>query len=282
MPPKRRKPTIRALWLGQALREIRDQAGLTSKDLGGFLSRDASSIIRTEAGEMPLTPEMLNDWMELCGVTDPHKKADLTTIRKDAAQKGWWDGYRSDVASTLMDRAWMESKAIRMRSIELTCLPGLLQTPEYAGALMRARHPEVSEAELETWIGVRMNRQQVLSGHHPIQLMTIVEGHLLRARVGGTKVMRAQLDYLLEITQSSNVELRVLPDGTATGLGGSFEVIELADPYPEVAYAATPAGDICLEGDPVEELSRAYDRFSDESLDPGSSRELIIAERDKL
>ncbi|MEV0648177.1 helix-turn-helix transcriptional regulator [Phytomonospora sp. NPDC050363] len=279
---RRRKPTIRAVWLGQALREIRDEAGLSSKDAGAHLGCDASSIIRIEAGEMPVTSERLDLWLEMCGVSDPRRRSDLFTIRKDVGQTGWWDGYRADVAPLLMDRAWMESKAHAIRTVELTYLPGLLQTPEYAEALMRAWHPEVPDSGVESWVALRMNRQQILSKHRPIRFTTIISEHLLGSRTGGAKAMRVQLDRLLELSERPNIEVHVLPLGVTTGLGGSFEVFGLAKPYPEVAYAVIPAGDICLEGEPVEQLSEAYDRLLGAALDPAASRHLIIAERDKL
>lgn len=280
--PRRRKPTIRAIWLGQELRKIRDEAGFTSKEVGAHIGREASSIIRIEAGEMPVPTEKLDAWLEMCGITDPHRRADFFTIRKDVAQTGWWEGYRGDVAAQLMDRAWMESKALTIRTVELTYIPGLLQTPAYAAALARSWHPDAPEALIETWIDMRMTRQQVLHKHEPLTFHAIIAEHLFRADAGGAGVMRAQFNHLLGASERSNVEIRVLPESVATGLGGSFEVFDLVDPYPEVAYSPIPTGEILLEDEPVELLSRAYDRILDAALDPAASRELIIAERDNL
>ncbi|GIG64065.1 helix-turn-helix domain-containing protein [Phytomonospora endophytica] len=277
-----RKPTIRTLWLGEAMREIRDVAGLTAKEAGIHLGRDGSTITRMEAGEVPVSEDMLHAYLEMCGVTEPHRRTDLMTIRKDAAQAGWWDGYTGDVVSTLIDRAWMESRATAIKVFEMACLPGLLQVPDYAEALMRARQPGASEEEITRWIELRMTRQHVLSTHRPLKFTCIIAEHLLRERAGNDETMKAQLNHLLGAMRRPGTDVRILPVGTCTGQEGSFEVFTLVDPYPEVAYLASSAGDICVEAEPVEQLAQAYDRLLDASLDPKASKKLITAERDKL
>lgn len=279
----RKKPNMRAVWLGQSLREIRNSAGLTSKEAGRYLYRDGTSITRMEMGEIPLSVEMLDLFMDMCSITDPHKRADLQTIRRDVGQAGWWDGYRGDaVVSTLMDRAWIESKATWIRTFDFVALPGLLQTPEYAEALMRARQPGATDEQMRRWVDLRMTRQHVLSRHKRLRFSAIIEGNLLRGLLGHPETMKSQLDYLLEVWDRPDIDIRVLPAGSCTGLGGSFELIELADPYPEVAYLGTSAGELCVEGHEVESLSEAYDRLLDASLDSKASKRLITAERDKL
>lgn len=277
-----RKPTIRTLWLGEAMREIRDAAGLTAKEAGTHLGRDGSTITRMEAGEVPVSEEMLTAYLEMCGITDPHRRTDFVTIRKDAAQAGWWDGYTGDVVSTLIDRAWMETRAAKIRAYDMTYFPGLLQVPGYSEALMRAKLPHASDAEIGRWVELRMTRQHVLSTHRPLRLTSIVAEHLLRERVGSPETMKEQLTYLLAATQRSNTDIRVLPVGTCTGQEGPFEVFELVVPYPRVAYLATSAGDICVEGEEVDGLAEAYDRLLDATLDSKASKKLITAERDKL
>lgn len=280
---KKQKQKIRAVWLGQALRDIRTAAGLTSREAGSYLYRDGSSVTRIETGEIPISVEMLDAFMDMCGVTDPHKRADLMTIRKDVGQTGWWEGYKADaVVSTLMDRAWMESKAVSIRSFDLTSLPGLLQVPEYAEALIKARNPRFTSEQLDRSVEMRMTRQNVLGRHLPLRLTTVIEANQLRNRVGSPEGMRTQLSYLLEVWDHPTVDIHVLPAGTCTGQDGSFEVFELVKPYPEVAFLATSAGEICVEGNEVESLSEAYDRLLDAALDSLASKELIIAERDKL
>lgn len=277
-----KKPRIRAIWLGKKLQELRSRAGVAGKDVAAHVYRDPSSISRIEDGLIPVSEAILEGYMEMCGVTDPHERADLMVIRRDAAQSGWWDGYKSDVASSLMDRAWIESKAESIRTVEVTCLPGLLQTPAYAQAVMRTIDYGFPEADLARWLELRMTRQHVITRHQPVQFQVLIDEYVLKRVAGGTDVMREQLNYLAEAGSKSNIEIRVLPGGVFHEVTGAFEIFDLQDPYPEVAYVATPAGDLCVEGDDVEKLTQRYDRLLDAALDPVASKELIIAERDKL
>ncbi|HZE38047.1 MAG TPA: helix-turn-helix transcriptional regulator [Stackebrandtia sp.] len=278
----RKQPTIRAIWLGEALRQIRDEAGLIAKDAGAHLGRDASSITRMEAGEIPVGEDLLQRFMEMCGVADPHRRADLETIRNDAAQTGWWDGYRGDVLPHLMDRAWMESKALHIKAFDITNLPGLLQTPEYAEAVMRTVNSSVSDAEIERWLEVRMTRQHILTRHHPANLSCIIDECLLNRMAGGNTTMRNQLDYILEVSYRPNIDIRILSGKKYLGTPGSFSIFELANPYPLVGYASTPVGDLCVEREKVDQLVHAYDRLSEVSLGVDTSRKKLKSERDKL
>lgn len=273
---------IRTVWLGQALKEIREGAKLNMKQVGEHIGKDSSTVSRMENGEVSVPERILDGILEVCGFTDNHRIADLKVIRQDAAQGGWWDGYRRDVASTLMDRAWMESKAVSIRAFDITYIPGLLQLPLYAENIMRAWLPETPATEIARWVEVRMQRQHVLTKYRPVQFASIIDEQLLHRIVGDTSVMQEQLGYLVEVSQRPNIEIRILPANKCIGIAGSFEVFELSDPYPEAAYLATPAGDICVEGDSLVELSQAYDRLQEASLNPDESRELIISERDKL
>lgn len=280
--PAPKRPKIRAVWLGQALKEIREAKKLTAKYVGAHVGKDASTISRIESGEQPISEEVLESFLDICEMHDSHRRSDLRIIRRDAAQGGWWDGYRKDVAPSLMDRAWMESKAITIRAFDITYIPGLLQLPEFAGSLMRAGLPSTPNHEIQRWVDMRMQRQHIITKHRPVKFHSIIDEQLLRRRVGTTETMREQLDYLVEASQRPNVEIRLLPADRCIGVAGSFVLFDLIDPYPAVASVATPAGDLVVEGDDLEGPTQAYDRLLQDSLEPEVSRQRIIAERDQL
>src|ERR1700730_8791917 len=99
-----RGPTLRAQLLGQQLRELREEAKLTLKDVGEYVQRDASTVSRFEAGLLPARiPEVLA-YLDLCGVDDPKRRDALKRLSQDVFQKGWWDGYADEVATSLVDR----------------------------------------------------------------------------------------------------------------------------------------------------------------------------------
>lgn len=279
---KVKSPRIRAIWLGKALQDLRAEAGILAKDVAAHVYRDPGTISRIEDGLIPVTEPILNGYLEICGITDPHRRADLTVICRDAAQSGWWDGYTSDVASNLMDRTWLESKAISISALDVSHMPGLLQTAAYAEHVMRIVEPWSSDADVARFMELRMTRQHILARFKPAEFLSIIEQGVLTRTVGDAAIMREQLDSLLAAADRPNIEIRVLPSDSFVGVTGSFEVFDLAPPYPEVAYVGTTSGDICVEGDAVDKLARAYDRFLDASLDAEASKAMIIAERDKL
>lgn len=277
-----REPSIRAVWLGEELSRLRESKKISMKEAAGYLGKAQSSLSRMESGHFPVREEEVIAYLDICGVKDPHKRTDLLTMCRDVGQRGWWDGYDGDVASTLMDRLWIEARTTQIRMCEVTSIPGLLQTPEYSEALMRVTNPHVDDREISRWLEVRMTRQHIVTRHHPVQLVCLLDGYLLNRLTGDAETMRGQLTYLAEVGQRPNVEIRVLPAGMCIGVAGTFEVMELAAPYPRVGYVGTPVGDVCVEGESVDRLTQTYDRLQGTSLDPKASRDLIIAERNKL
>ncbi|TQL76322.1 helix-turn-helix protein [Stackebrandtia endophytica] len=273
---------MRAVWLGQALKKIREEAKLTTRQVGYHVGKDASTISRMESGDVSVPEAILSGIIEVCGVTDSHRISDLTIIRRDAAHGGWWDGYRRDVASTLMDRAWLESIATSIQSYETMVLPGLLQLPTYAEALMRNGATSASDAEIRRWVDMRMQRQIILSRYRPVKFTSIIDEQLLYRSIGRPDVMGDQLGFLLEIGQRPNVDIWVMPSTVCAGVTSSFEVFTLTEPYPQVGYVSTPAGDLCVEGETLDDLNREYDRLKEHSLAPERSQMLIKAAKDKM
>ena len=229
-----------------------------------------------------MSQEILDGYFRHCGVKGARDRANLEAIRADVAQKGWWERYQRDVASTLMDRAWLESKAMTISSFDIAYLPGLLQLPDYAESLMRRLDGHVPERRLQSWIEMRSERQRVLAKHRAVKLNSIIDEQLLRRRTGGDHIMRDQLDFLVEASERPNVTIRVLPADMCIGVSGSFEIFTLHEPYPRVGYVATAAGDICVEDDSVDELADEYARLEEICLPVDESIKLMVAERDAL
>ena len=277
-----RQVSIRAVWLGQELRKLRESKKISMREAAGYLGKVQPSLSRMETGQYPVREDEVIAYLDICGVKDPHKRTDLLTMCRGVGQRGWWDGYDGDVAGTLMDRLWIEARATEIKGCDLTYVPGLLQTPEYTTELIRVVNPKPSDHALTRWVEVRMTRQHILTRHHPTLFHCLIDEPVIRRLPGNAEVRRGQLDYLAEVGLRQNIEIRIIPDSVCHGVNGPFEVMTLAAPYPRVGYVATSAGDICVEGEAVEQLSRSYDRLLRVSLEPEASRELIISERNKL
>lgn len=266
-----RSPTLRARLLGQQLRMLREEAHLTLREVGDYVQRDPSTVSRFESGLVPArVPEVLA-YLDLCGVTDADRRDALKRLSQDVFQKGWWDRYANDIAAWLVDRILLEARAEKIYSFQAVVLPGLLQTADYAEAVIRASEPDASPRQVARWVEVRMNRQQLLSGRAPVHLEVILDEAAVRRLVGGLKTMRAQLEHLLAVARETQVELMVLPAvaGAHASPSGAFEVFTMRPPYSDVGYVETPTGDVCLEAtSTVTRLRSAYGRLREAAYGP--------------
>jgi hypothetical protein len=270
--------------LGQELTKMRKAARLDARDVSSYLGINASIVSRIENGRTAPTENEVDNYMRVCGVNDRKRRNEMLTICHDVLRKGWWEGYSDDVARTLMDCMWLESKALEIRAFAVSTLPGLLQTPGYAKAVMRANAPQATSEDLDRWLEVRMTRQVVLSRHDPIAFASIIDESAIKRLTSARLDAKPQLDYLIEVSRRSNIDIRVLPisEGVHASTGGGFEVHTLVSPYPQVAILPTAAGDLCVEGDDVQRVVQAYDSLLEVSLNVTESRKFIVAERDKL
>lgn len=279
-------PTLRAQWLGQQLRDLRVERGLTLQHAADYLQRNLSALSRFERAEWPVRRGDVLALMDLYGVTDERRRAQLTQLSEDVWRTDQWDTDYGDVVDpTFIDFPWLESRAGRICSFSTMVIPGLLQTGEYAEAVIRnAEGPDVPEAMVARWVDLRMRRQQVLTGKPPTRLAVILDEALLHRPVGGAALMRAQFDHLLEAGRRAHIEIRVLPFsvGAHAGHDGAFFVFVLPKPYPEVAYVESLAGRLYIESPRTDRFVRAYDRLHKAALDPVESAKLITAAGEEL
>jgi transcriptional regulator with XRE-family HTH domain len=273
------RPTLRAQWLGQSLRELRDTNGMTLARAADFLQRNASTVSRFESGEYPIRRPDLMALLDLYGVSDRRKRDGLLRLSEDVWQKGWWDGYEPDVERQFVDFVWLESRATAIRSFDPLVVTGLLQTREYAEAVITAAEWEAEPAQIARWVQLRMERQAVLHREAPPRFMAIIDEFVLRREIGGPDVLRGQLAHLLSTAELPHVDLRVLPAsvGAHAGPSGYFLVFTIAEPDLDVGYAETLGGAVYVEPPDSERFIRVYDRLLDSALGPAESAELIRA-----
>ncbi|MEU7986929.1 helix-turn-helix transcriptional regulator [Streptosporangium canum] len=271
--------TLRAQWLGQQLRELREANSLLLKDVAEYLQRDPSTAGRFESGEYPIRRPDLLALLDLYGVADSGRRETLMKLSQEVWQKGWWDGYATEVAGALVDYVWLESRAREIRAFDNTLLLGLFQTEEYARAVIEAAEFGAEKHQIERWVELRMTRQEILKGDDPPRLSVIIDEAVLHREVGGPECMVTQLHHLIEYTARPNIEIRVLPfsAGAHASPTGAFRILQMKDPYPEVAYAETPKGAIYVESPDTERFMLTYDNLRKLTLGPEDSAELISA-----
>lgn len=260
---EQRGPTLRAQWLGNELREMREQAGLTLREVAEYLRRNASTVSRLESGLLPARVAEVLAYLDICGVEDDKRRQDLKVMSGELFRKGWWDGYAADVTGSLIDRIWLESRATSICYFQPVVVPGLLQTRAYAETVIRTANGAASEEQIQRWIELRLARQRLLDRDEPVHLSAVVDESVVRRLVGGRSVMREQLLHLLALMDRPGVELRVLPfdAGAHASPDGQFDLFMMAEPYPDAACMQTPAGAVYVEADKAAAHVAAYDRL---------------------
>jgi hypothetical protein len=172
-----------------------------------------------------------------------------------------------------------EAEAVTLSDFEGFFVPGLLQTEAYATALIRSQLPELDDAGIETRVQVRMRRQAVLQRSNSTRLWAILDEAVVRRKVGGDDVMRNQLGHLAEVGRAGNtVTLQVIPfdAGAHTGMGGSFQIMDFADPDPSLVYTENFSGGVFLESeDEVERHRINFQRLTAQALSPHETLKLI-------
>jgi len=251
MPSRRSSPSVRLRRLAAQLRELREAAGLTQEDVSERTGKDRSTLYRLESAQQRPQKSTLIQLLDLYGAAEP-RRSELLTLLREASQRGWMRPYRSELPDVYSDYIGFEDEARSIANYESLFVPGLLQTEAYARAQLRGTLPYASEAEIESRVAARLERQPVLVKDGALKLWAIMDEAALRRLVGGRDVMRGQARHLLEVRSLPNVTIQVIPYGAGAhpGMDGSFVILEFPDPDdPSIVYVESAAGGLFLEQD---------------------------------
>ncbi|MGK8486274.1 helix-turn-helix domain-containing protein [Nocardia asiatica] len=232
-------PTVLRMVLGGRLRRLRESCGLSREDAGEAIRGSHSKISRLELGRTGCRERDLVDLLDLYRVTDPEERQRYLELARQANASGWWARDNDWLPKWFDTYLGLEQAARRIRSYEPRAVPELLQTPEYARALLTLSHPGESEESIERRVALRMRRQEILTGPHPPQLWVIIEEAALRRRIGGSTVWRAQLDHMLRVEAQPNITVQILPDdvGGPALTDGAFTILRFAESdLPDIVY----------------------------------------------
>ena len=249
MPGKRQTPTVRLRRLAAELRSLRAASGLTRETVVERTGINAATLYRIEHGRVRPQTRTLRTLLDLYSV-DQEQQAELVTLLRDARQRGWLHAYQSELPEHYTTYIGFEGEAHSVWDYESLFVPGLLQTEDYARAVIRGGLPNASRDEVERRVEVRMERQALLHNENPLNLWSIVDEAALRRQVGGPEVMQAQFQYLIEVSELPHVTFQVIPfdAGAHPGMPGSFILLQFGDAaIPDVIYVDTMAGELFLE-----------------------------------
>jgi transcriptional regulator with XRE-family HTH domain len=272
--PIENSPTVRHRRLGALLRRLREDAGLTPASAAASLGWSKSKLTRFETAETRPQPGDVAAILGLYGGDEALKLA-LMQLARDVRTRGWWSTY-NDVLSGAF--AELENDASEIRSWQVQVIHGLLQTPEYARALIRGYSKD--DAEVNRRLQAREHRKAILAREDAPSLALVLDEAVLRRPVGGCEVIRGQLRALLEAGERPNVSVRVVPAeiGWYPSLGeGSFTLFTFPRPFDlDVAYLESVAGSVYVEDvGEVRRCSLVFDRICESALTEDESAALI-------
>lgn len=273
------QPTVRQRRLGAELRRLRDGAHVSADRVAERLDCHISKLSRIELGQSPVRRLDLEAMLDLYGLTDDHRRASLFRLARSARARGWWQTYTDVLPAAHADFIQLEADALRADAFETLLAPELLQTPEYARAVLRAAAPGEPEHTVERLVEARLRRQALLTGEHPLTLRVVMCEAALTQRIGGPETMRGQLRRLVEVLRLPNVTLRVVPRsiGAHPGLSGPFTTLGFDDgPDPDVVLAENLTSSLFFEDTAALARYRwAFDRLTAIASEPRASAAIV-------
>ncbi|MCQ8188501.1 helix-turn-helix domain-containing protein [Streptomyces rugosispiralis] len=264
MGEARSAPTVGQMVLGMRLRDLREKAGVSYDVAARALHVNQTTVRRMEKAEVGLKLPYVEKLLQTYGA-DQQEIDSFLALAEEANRPGWWHRFRDVLPDWFSLYVSLEGAASRIRAYEPHFIPGLLQTEDYARALLSIGFPHGSDRELERRVALRMERQELLSRPDGPHLWVVMDETVLRLSIGGPPVMRAQIDHLIEAVQRPNITLQVVPfsAGPHPGMGGPFQLFRFQIPeLPDIVYAEglTGAGYLDQRSDVVAYLE-ALDRM---------------------
>lgn len=243
-------PTLRSRALGAELRKIREDRGEHLTAVEDALSRSRGWLSRIENGKRlkPSIPDV-TALLDHYQVTEPAIREQLLTFTRQARTRGWWSAYRDTIPEAYATYVSFEAGARKLYIANPSIVPGLLQTADYATAVIAGAAPRMPADQIAKRVEVRGRRQQLLARDNPAVLRVVLDEAALRRTVGGPKVMREQLQYLQELAGRPNVTLQVVPFGAGAHAGvlGPFTVLEFDGPDGDVVAVETLVGSLFID-----------------------------------
>jgi transcriptional regulator with XRE-family HTH domain len=238
--------TVQQRRLARILRSLREGAGLTIEQVAEELDVSPSTISRIETAQVGVRSLDVKALLAIYEVTET-RHAELLELARKSRQQPWWYEYREVPAASLVG---YEFDATSVRQYVAMVLPGLLQTREYASAVLRAIRHDATRAEIEQRLELRMHRQDLLNQAGAPDLWIILDEATLHRPIGGPAVMRKQLQRLIDVSALPKITLQVLPfsAGPHAGLDGDFTIYSFSDPAdPDLVFIENSGGDLYLE-----------------------------------
>ncbi|TLF76695.1 helix-turn-helix domain-containing protein [Nocardia cyriacigeorgica] len=270
-----RGPTVIRIALGSRLRRLRESCGVSREAAGDAIRGSHAKISRLELGRTGFKERDIRDLLTLYGVTDDDKREPYLDMARKANDPGWWQSYSDLLPAWFETYVGLEQAATTIRTYEAQFIPGLLQTADYARSVIMLGNDD----ETERRVAVRMRRQKILHRRAAPTLWAVIDENALRRPVGGMKVLREQIEHLINISDMPNVRIQVLPysAGGHSAAGGPFSILRFPEPeLPDIVYTEQLTSSLYMEKrHDVELYMSVMNQLSVQALSPAESLQFL-------
>ncbi|MEV2194523.1 helix-turn-helix transcriptional regulator [Streptomyces phaeochromogenes] len=242
-------PTVLRMILGKRLQELRQGAEVSLDDAAKALHVKPLTIRRLEKAEVALKTLYVEKLLQTYGAAQ-QEVDEFVTLAERANEPGWWHAYRDVVPDWFSAYVSLETGAKTLRTYEPHYVTGLLQTYNYARAVLRGGFPNESDEDLARRVDLRLRRQSLLERPDAPTLWVVMEETVLHRMVGGAEVMREQIERLLEVSELEHVSVDVVPFTAGAHVGACapftyfrFEEREL----PDIVYSEILSASVYLD-----------------------------------
>lgn len=251
------RPTVRRRRLRSELRQRREDAGLTQEQVAAEMEWSLSKLVRIEAGTVGISTNDLRALLGLYGLRERERVDEMLELARAARQRMWWTSYKNMVGPAYLEFIGLVAEASTIRYFHPMVVPGLLQTEDYARAIITDGATAVLEPDdIDTRVDIRMTWiTDVLGRPDPPQFVVVLDEAVIRRRVGGPQVMAGQLRHLAALAAKPYLRLGIVPftAGAHPGLYGSFALLEFTDPADDtILYLENAPTDMILRDRPTE------------------------------
>jgi transcriptional regulator with XRE-family HTH domain len=281
-------PTVLRMILGRQLEELRTRAGLSFEQAAEAIGVSHSTLRRMEAAKVArLRLAEVEKLLRTYGITDQNEIDTFLQSVREANKRGWWHNYRDVMPDWFAAYLSLERAALQIRAYEPQFVHGLLQTQEYARALLTAGNPHAPDGATERMVALRMQRQELLHRQNPPRVWVVMDETVLRWPVGGAEVMRAQIDHLVAVNALPHVTVQIMPfrNGPHPAMrAGAFHLFRFkARELPDIVYLNGMVGAVYLDKDEdVLVYREALDRLGAQSVSARKTEDLLGAIRKEL
>ncbi|MEU9445335.1 helix-turn-helix transcriptional regulator [Streptomyces sp. NPDC048304] len=265
--------------LGSQLRRLREARGITREAAGYSIRASESKISRMELGRVSFKTRDVEDLLTLYGITDESERESLLSLAREANVAGWWHSYTDVLPSWFPTYVGLEGAASLIRVYEVQFVHGLLQTEDYARAVVRRGMKGASPADVERRVALRLERQKHLFANSAPEFHIVLDEAALRRPYGDRAVMRGQLQHLIDISERPNVRLQIMPFsfGGHSGESGAFTILSFPDAdLSDVVYMEQLTSALYLDKrEDVAQYEQALKELQQDSPGPAESRDLL-------